>query len=85
VCARLLREHAHGFGRTERYSIDDQADMRRVIESLLSDKDRASIRQALADHARPTSAEVLAEISRGRTGCSPLRATSEPRPIPARR
>jgi hypothetical protein len=38
--------------------------MRRVIESLLSDKDRGSIRHSLADHGRPTSAEVLAEISR---------------------
>ena len=30
VCARLLREHASVFGRTERYTIYDQADMRRV-------------------------------------------------------
>src|ERR1035437_6315696 len=32
VCARLLREHASVFGRTERYTIYDQADMRRVID-----------------------------------------------------
>src|SRR5581483_1108912 len=37
VCARLLREHAGFFGRTERYTIYDQADMRRVVEWLLSD------------------------------------------------
>ena len=35
VCARLLREHAGVFGRTERYTIYDQADMRRVIDWLL--------------------------------------------------
>ena len=40
VCARLLREHASVFGRTERYTIYDQADMRRVIDWLLSDAER---------------------------------------------
>ena len=40
VCARLLREHASVFGRTERYTIYDQADMRRVVDWLLSDSDR---------------------------------------------
>src|ERR1700739_588763 len=34
VCARLLREHAGLFGRTERYTIYDQADMRRVVDWL---------------------------------------------------
>jgi ATP-dependent DNA helicase UvrD/PcrA len=34
VCARLLREHAHVFGRTEHYTIYDQGDMRRVIDWL---------------------------------------------------
>ena len=32
VCARLLREHAHLFGRTAQYTIYDQGDMRRVID-----------------------------------------------------
>ena len=32
VCARLLREHAGVFGRTDAYTIYDQADLRRVIE-----------------------------------------------------
>lgn len=50
VCARLLRAHAHLFGRTERYTIYDQADMRRVIDWLLSDAERGQIRQALVDH-----------------------------------
>ena len=66
VCARLLREHASVFGRTERYTIYDQADMRRVIDWLLSDAERGQIQQALADHGQPASAEVLAEISRAK-------------------
>ena len=40
VCARLLRENATVFGRTERYTIYDQGDMRRVVDWLLSDADR---------------------------------------------
>jgi DNA helicase-2/ATP-dependent DNA helicase PcrA len=63
VCARLLREHASVFGRTERYTIYDQADMRRVVDWLLSDAERGEIQRALADYGQPASAEVLAEIS----------------------
>jgi DNA helicase-2/ATP-dependent DNA helicase PcrA len=66
VCARLLREHASVFGRTERYTIYDQADMRRVIDWLLSDTDRGQIQRALADHGQPASVEVLGEISRAK-------------------
>src|SRR6516225_7136800 len=63
VCARLLREHAGVFGRTESYTIYDQADMRRVVDWLLSDAERGEIQRALADYGQPASAEVLAEIS----------------------
>ena len=66
VCARLLREHASVFGRTERYTIYDQGDMRRVIDWLLSDAEREQIQRALADHGQPASAEVLGEISRAK-------------------
>ena len=66
VCARLLREHASVFGRTDRYTIYDQADMRRVIDWLLSDAERGEIQRALADHGQPASAELLAEISRAK-------------------
>jgi superfamily I DNA/RNA helicase len=66
VCARLLREHASVFGRTERYTIYDQADMRRVIDWLISDAKRGEIQRALADYGQPASAEVLAEISRAK-------------------
>jgi DNA helicase-2/ATP-dependent DNA helicase PcrA len=66
VCARLLREHAALFGRTERYTIYDQADMRRVVDWLLSDAERGEIQRALADYGQPASAEVLAEISRAK-------------------
>ena len=63
VCARMLREDAALFGRTADYTIYDQADMRHVIEWLLSDSQRASIQAALADCGQPASTEVLAEIS----------------------
>jgi DNA helicase-2/ATP-dependent DNA helicase PcrA len=66
VCARLLREHAGVFGRTERYTIYDQADVRRVVDRLLSDAERGEIQRALADYGQPASAEVLAEISRAK-------------------
>ena len=66
VCARLLREHASVFGRTERYTIYDQGDMRGVVDGLLSDGDRGQIQQALQDCGQPASAEVLAEISRAK-------------------
>ena len=63
ICARMLREHAGVFGRTENYTVYDQADVRRVIEWLLSDQQRGRIQQALADYGQPAAAEVLAEIS----------------------
>ena len=63
ICARMLREHAGVFGRTENYTVYDQTDVRRVIEWLLSDQQRGQIQQALADHGQPAAAEVLAEIS----------------------
>src|SRR4249919_4151651 len=66
ICARLLREHAALFGRTERYTIYDQADMRRVVDWLLSNAERGEIQRALADYGQPASAEVLAEISRAK-------------------
>src|SRR5947209_11984654 len=48
VCARLLREHAHVFGRTQHYTIYDQGDTRRVLDWILSDKERGVIQEALA-------------------------------------
>ena len=63
ICARMLREHAGVFGRTADYTVYDQADVRRVIEWLLSDQQRGQIQQALADYGQPAAAEVLAEIS----------------------
>ncbi|MGH2948248.1 MAG: ATP-dependent helicase, partial [Solirubrobacteraceae bacterium] len=63
VCARLLREHATVFGRTDAYTVYDQADVRKVIEWLLSDAQRGRIQLALADCGQPASAEVLEEIS----------------------
>jgi len=67
VCARLLREHAAVFGRSEHYTIYDQADLRHVIEALLSDPRRAEIRQALNSCGRPGAAEIEREISRAKS------------------
>ena len=66
VCARLLREHASVFGRTERYTIYDQGDMRGVVDWLLSDAERGQIQRALQDCGQPASVEVLSEISRAK-------------------
>jgi len=63
VCARMLREHAELFGRTDAYTVYDQADVRKVIEWLLSDAQRGAIQAALTDNGQPASAELLAEIS----------------------
>ena len=52
VCARLLREHASVFGRTERYTIYDQADMRRV-DRLAAVRRRARRDPAGARRLRP--------------------------------
>ena len=85
VCARLLREHAGVFGRTERYTIYDQGDMRRVVDWLLSDAERGQIQRALADYGQPASAEVLAEISRAKNLLLTPRPTSVRRHIRPRR
>src|ERR1700751_3600598 len=66
VCARLLREHAGVFGRTERYTIYDQGDMRRVVDWLLSDAERGQIQRAVRECGQPASVEVLTEISRAK-------------------
>jgi len=63
VCARLLREHAGVFGRSQRYTIYDQVDVRRVVEGLLADRSRVVIQQALSDCGQPPSAEILAQVS----------------------
>ena len=65
VCARLLREYAHVFGRTERYTIYDQGDMRHVLDRLLS-APPAGVRRAVEDHGQPGIAEVLFELSRAK-------------------
>jgi DNA helicase-2/ATP-dependent DNA helicase PcrA len=87
VCARLLREHAHLFGRTEHYTIYDQTDVRRVIDGLLSDHDLGQVRQALTDCGEPAAsgcfegeievllAELEAPLPRSwRCGCRSQRA-----------
>src|SRR3954454_17991793 len=63
VCARLLREHATLFGRTDAYTIYDQADLRRVIETLLADRARSPIQQAIAACGQPAAAELETRIA----------------------
>jgi len=63
VCARLLRKHAQLFGRTEHYTIYDQGDMRRVIDWILADKERAVVQHALSECGQPGSAEVQGAIA----------------------
>src|SRR5947199_951668 len=46
VCARLLREHALLFGRTERYTIYDQGDMSRVVDWVLAGQERIELQRA---------------------------------------
>jgi DNA helicase-2/ATP-dependent DNA helicase PcrA len=63
VCARLLREHATLFGRTDAYTIYDQADLRRVIETLLADRTREPIQRAIAACGQPAAAELETRIA----------------------
>jgi DNA helicase-2/ATP-dependent DNA helicase PcrA len=63
VCARLLREHAPLFGRTERYTIYDPGDMRRVLDWILADKHRAAVQTALAGGGQPALGEVQSALS----------------------
>src|SRR3954449_9498514 len=63
VCARLLREHATLFGRTDAYTIYDQADIRRVIDALLVDHRRRAIQQTIAACGQPSAAELETEIA----------------------
>jgi DNA helicase-2/ATP-dependent DNA helicase PcrA len=63
VCARLLREHATLFGRTDAYTIYDQADLRRVIEALLGDRRWRAIHAAVATCGQPSAAELETEIA----------------------
>jgi DNA helicase-2/ATP-dependent DNA helicase PcrA len=67
VCARVLREHAGVFGRSDAYTVYDQADVRRVIEWLLSDQQRSEIQQALASCGQPAAVEVERQIGLGKS------------------
>ena len=63
VCARLLREHATLFGRTDAYTIYDQADVRRVIDALLIDHGREAIQQAITACGQPSATELETELA----------------------
>jgi DNA helicase-2/ATP-dependent DNA helicase PcrA len=82
VCARMLRDDAALFGRTEDYTIYDQADLRHVIEWLLSNSKRGAIQAVVDAYGEPASSEVLSEISLAKNRlCSPVmyeRSTRHP-------
>ena len=84
VCARLLREHAGVFGRTDSYTIYDQADLRHVIEHVLSDGRRGEITQALERCGRPSAAELEHQISAGQEPAAEPRDASRARSRPRR-
>ena len=63
ICARLLRDHAQLFGRSANWTVYDQVEVRKVVDWLLSDRQRTAIQHALADFGQPASSEVLHEIS----------------------
>ena len=45
------------------WTVYDQVEVRKVVDWLLSDRQRTAIQQALADFGQPASSEVLHEIS----------------------
>ena len=63
ICARLLREHAQLFGRRANWTVYDQVEVRRVVDWLLSERQRTAIQQGVADFGQPAASEVLHEIS----------------------
>ena len=63
ICARLLREHAQLFGRRANWTVYDQVEVRRVVDWLLSERQRTAIQQGRADFGQPAASEVAQEIS----------------------
>src|SRR4051794_19186993 len=83
VCARLLREHATLFGRTDAYTIYDQADVRRVIEALLSDRRWRTIHAAIATCGQPSATELENEIALAKSRLLDPPAYERSSPYPA--
>src|SRR4051794_4444586 len=83
VCARLLREHATLFGRTDAYTIYDQADVRRVIEALLSDRRWRAVHSAVAACGQPSAAELETEIALAKSRLLDPPAYERSSPYPA--
>jgi len=63
VCARVLRDHAAVFGRGDTFTIYDQADVKKVIDHVISDRERAAIQHQLARFGDAPAQEVLTQIS----------------------
>ena len=79
ICARILREHAGVFGRTDAYTVYDQGDVRRVIDWLLSDAQRGRIQAGASRRRAARRRRRCWRRSRWpRTGCRPPMSSSTP-------
>jgi DNA helicase-2/ATP-dependent DNA helicase PcrA len=63
VCARILRQHAHAFARSENYTIYDQSEVRHIVDYLLCDKDRSTIRSLVKRFGDSSGTEIQREVS----------------------
>jgi len=63
VCARIVRTHAAIFGRSDDFTIYDQVEVKKVVDHLLSDHERATIQHELARFGEVPAQELLKEIS----------------------
>lgn len=65
LCARLLRRHAHIFGRSSAFSIYDQSDVVRIVRDLLADDHRG------ADTDEELAAGVAEQIALAKSRLAP--------------
>jgi DNA helicase-2/ATP-dependent DNA helicase PcrA len=63
LCSRILRHHAPAFGRSDNFTIYDQREVRTVVDYVIGDKDRASVREQVERFGACSPTEVYNEIS----------------------
>jgi DNA helicase-2/ATP-dependent DNA helicase PcrA len=64
LCARIMRTYAEAVGRNEKYSIYDEADLGKVIDYVLADKERVQVQAQIArTGTNPAKALINEEIS----------------------
>ncbi|HEY4279699.1 MAG TPA: UvrD-helicase domain-containing protein, partial [Conexibacter sp.] len=67
VCGQMVRSHAAVFGRDERFTIYDQHEVRRLVEARISEPATPMLKAALQRHGAPPPAEIVGEISLGKS------------------